>query len=192
MIIMHQLATGLLLRYIAKYSLAEAPCSSLLKTSQARERGVLPYAYWICAARETPISVPEHIIFTNYQQNPVWSITILYVLADFPFQRPSFSKYLFNVNRSIASHGRSARTQSVRQRRGLAAGQSACQTLSGRFRRLAFSRSKWLKLDPEPRIFTLDRELVPEPGTYLPKFGVSPPPPPPGSQAFKQTQHGKT
>ena len=64
---------------------------------------------------------------------------------------------------------------------------------SWQFRRFAFSRSKRIKLVPEPRIFTLHRELVPEPGpifhfamAHNKKFGVSitisvklnPPPPP--------------
>ena len=37
------------------------------------------------------------------------------------------------------------------------------QNGSSSFRSPTFSCSKWLKLVPEPHIFTLDRELVPEP-----------------------------
>ena len=79
---------------------------------------------------------------------------------------------------------------------------------SWQFRRLAFSRSKRIKLVPEPRIFKLKtaqaRSGAPHfharpgarsgarghfslcRGTYLPKFGVStpPPPPPPGLYAY--------
>ena len=62
------------------------------------------------------------------------------------------------------------------------------QNGSSSFRSPAFSSSKRLKLVPEPRIFTLDRELVPEPGAYIslcPRhilakiWGEYPPPPPP-------------
>ena len=51
--------------------------------------GVLPYVciLGMCRARDPHfqpwISVPEHIIFTNYQKNPFGSITILHFLADF-------------------------------------------------------------------------------------------------------------
>ena len=91
----------------------------------------------------------------------------------------------FNFNsltRSSPPTAGSARTQSVRQRRGLAGvpeiriftlktdqarafGDSHfhAQNGSSSFRSPAFSRSKRLKLVPEPHIFTLDRELVPEP-----------------------------
>ena len=110
-----------------------------------------------------------------------------------PFRRPSFSKI------SLIS----ARAQSVRQRRGLAAGHRAparstrpdtsgdshfhAQNGSSPFRSPTFSSSKRLKLVPEPRNFTLDRELVPEPrahfslcrGTYQ-NLGWVPPPRPPG------------
>ena len=79
---------------------------------------------------------------------------------------------------SLISTRLSPPTAGSAQRRGLAAGQSASQTRPGSsgeshvhaqngsssFRSPAFSSSKRLKLVPEPRIFTLDRELVPEPG----------------------------
>ena len=125
------------------------------------------YAYWVSATRETPIfspefpfrsisfsritkkSVPEHHHFTFFG-------------GDHNFQN------FFNFNPFIASHGR---------RRGLAAGQSASQTHPGSsgeshfhtqngsssLRSPAFSSSKRLKLVLEPRIFTLDQELVSEP-----------------------------
>ena len=134
----------------------------------------------------TKKSVPEHHHFTCFGG--------FCRSGDHHFQN------FFNFNLFIASHGR-------RQRRGLAAGQSASQTRpgssgdshfdaqngSGSLWSPAFSSSKRLKLVPEPRIFTLDRELVPEPwpifhfcgrGTYLPKFGVSTPPPP-GNKSHK-------
>ena len=113
-----------------------------------------------------------------------------------------FQKF-FNFNPFIASHGRLSPI-CVRQRRGLAAVPEICiftlktdqarsgaphfhaQNGSSSFRSHAFSRSKRLKLVPEPHIFTLDRELVPEPlpifhfaaaHTYQ-NLGVSTPPPP--------------
>ena len=103
----------------------------------------------------------------------------------------------------------SARTQSVWQRRGFAAvpeiriftlkmdywarsedSHFHAQKGSSSFRSPAFSSSKWVKLVPEPHIFTLDREARSGAlahfslcrSTYLPKFGVheyTPPPPPP-------------
>ena len=116
------------------------------------------YAYWVCAARETPIfspeflfrsisfsqiypkSVPEHSPFyffwrilpfrrPSFFLNPFRSITILHFLADFA------------VRETVIF-----RTQSVRQRRGLAAGQSA-------------SARRVLAI-PESSIFTLKTALV--------------------------------
>ena len=124
--------------------------------------------------------------FHKLPNNPFRSITILHFWRILPFRRPSFSKFprenCFNFNPFIATAG-SAGTQSVRQRRGpgLAAGQSASQTRPGSsgnthfhaqngsssFQSPEFSSSKRLKLVPEPRIFTLDRELVPEPGSIF-------------------------
>ena len=118
-----------------------------------------------------------------------------------PFWRPSLIfQNFFNFNPFIASHGRlspnakrsaAPRVSSRPERQPDASGSSGdshfhAQNGSSSFRSPAFSSSKRLKLVPEPRIFTLDRELVAEPGPmfhfaaahYLPKFGVSTPPPP--------------
>ena len=73
----------------------------------------------------------------------------------------------FNFNPFIASHGQlSPNTKRMAAPR--VSGRSRdlhfhAQNGSSSFRSPAFSRSKWLKLFPEPHIFTLDRELVPEP-----------------------------
>ena len=130
------------------------------------------YAYWVCAARETPIfspeSVPEHIIFTNYQKIRFWSITILHFLADFAVPESIIFKMSLISTRSSPPTAGSARTQSVRQRRGLAAVPEIriftlktdqarsgaphfhAQNGSNSFRSPAFSSSKRLKLVPEP------------------------------------------
>ena len=174
------------------------------------------YAYWVCAARESPISSPEFpfrsISFSQItQKNPFRSITILllFFLADFAVPETIIFKISLISTRSSPPTAGSARTQSVRQRRGLAAGQSASQTRPGSsgvshfhaqnrsssFRSPAFSSSKRLKLVPEPRIFTFDRELAPEPGpifhfaaahTYQNLGWVLPPPP---NYPFKDDDH---
>ena len=114
-------------------------------------------------------SVPEHHHFT--------------FLADFAVPETIVFKISLISTRSSPPTAGSARTQSVRQRHGLAtvpeifciftlktdqarSGALHClaQNGSSSFRSPAFSSSKRLKLVPEPHIFTLDRELVPEPG----------------------------
>ena len=140
--------------------------------------------------------------FHKLPTNPFRSITILhFFFADFAVPETIIFKISLISTRSSPPTAGSARTQRVRQRRELAAGQSASQARPGSsgdshfhaqngsssFRSPAFSSSKRLKLVPEPRIFTLDRELVPEPGpifhfaaahTYQ-NLGWVPPPPPP-------------
>ena len=120
-------------------------------------------------------------------------ITSLHFLADFAVPETIIFKISLISTRSLPPTAGSARTQSVRQRRGLAAVPEirifTLKTDQARSGALHFSRSKRLKLVPEPRILTLDRELVPEPlpifHIYLPKFGVSTPPPPPGAKTHK-------
>ena len=168
------------------------------------------YAYWVCAARETPIFSPEFpfrsISFSQItKKNPFRSITILHFLAYFAVPETIIFKISLISTRSSPPTAGSARTQSVRQRRGLAAvpeiriftlktdqarsgaPQFHAQNGSSSFRSPAISRSKRLKLVPEPHIFTLDQELVPEPlpifhfaaaHTYQ-NLGWVPPPPPP-------------
>ena len=88
----------------------------------------------MCRARDPHfqpwISVPEHIIFTNYQTIRSGASQFYISWRILPFQRASFSKFSLISTRSSPPTTGSARTQSVRQRRGLAA-------------------------VPEPRIFTL-------------------------------------
>ena len=88
------------------------------------------YAYWVCAALETPIFSPK-----------------------FPFRSISFSQIPY---KSGPEHHRFtffadfAVLETIIFERGLAAGQSASQTRPG-----SSGDSKRLKLGPEPRIFTL-------------------------------------
>ena len=148
--------------------------------------GVLPYVciLGMCRKRDPHfqpwISVPEHIIFINYPKNPFRSITILHFLADFAVPET----IIF-----IASNGRGlARSAAPRVSGRSAAPHFHAQNGSSSFRSPPFSSSKLLKLVPETPIFTLDRELVPEPlpffhfavaHTYQNLGWVAPPPPPP-------------
>ena len=136
------------------------------------------YEYWVCAARETPSFSPEFpfrsISFSQItQKNPFRSITILHFWADFAVPETIIFKISLISTRSSPPTAGSARTQSVRQRRGLAAVPEIriftlktdqarsgaphfhAQNGSSSFRSPAFSRSKRLKLVPEPRIFKL-------------------------------------
>ena len=109
--------------------------------------------------------------FHKLQKNPLRSITILHFWRILPFRRPSFSNF-FNFNPFIAFQGRLSRVngrsgdshfhaQNGSARSG--APHFHAQNGSSSFRSPAFSSSKQLKLVPEPHIFTLDREFVPEP-----------------------------
>ena len=82
--------------------------------------------------------------FHKLQKNPFRSITILHFLADFP------ETIIFKISLIL--------TRSSPPTAG-----SARAAASWQFRRGAFSRSKRFKLVPVPRIFALDRDLVPEP-----------------------------
>ena len=87
---------------------------------------------WVCAARETPIFSPE-ITFRSIHKlpkNPFRSITI-HFWADFAVPETIIFKISLISTRSSPPTAGSARTQSVWQRRGLAAGQSASQTRPG-------------------------------------------------------------
>ena len=140
------------------------------------------YAYWVCTVRETPIFSPEFpfrsISFSQITKKAVPEHHHFTFWADFAVLETIIFKISLVSTRSSPPMAGLARTQSVRQRHGLEAGQSASRTRPGSsgdshfhaqngsssFRSPAFSSSKWLKLVPEPRIFTLDRELIPEPG----------------------------
>ena len=150
------------------------------------------YAYWVCAARETPIFSPEFpfqsISFSQITKKKTFrSITILNFLADFAVSETIIFKIFFHAKRSAAPipEIRIFTLKTDQARSG--APHFHAQNSSSSFRSPAFSSSKRLKLDPEPHILTFDRELVPEPlpifhfaaaHTYK-KFGVSTPPPPP-------------
>ena len=132
------------------------------------------YAYWVCAARETPIFSPEFpfrsISFSQITKESLPDHHHFKFFGGFCHSGDHHFQNVFNFNPFIASHGRLSRS--------LAAGQSASQTCPGTsgdshfhaqngsssFRTPAFLSSKRLKLVPEAPIFTLDRELVPEPG----------------------------
>ena len=148
--------------------------------------------------------------FHKLPKNLFRSITILHFLADFAIPETIIFNISLISTRSSPPTAGSARMQSVRQRRGLAgvpeiriftlktdqarSGDSHfhAQNGSSSFRSPEFSRSKRLKLVPEPHIFTCDRELVPEPCPFftLPRhmptkiWGEYPPPPPPPRGIF--------
>ena len=92
------------------------------------------YAYWVCGARETPIFSPEFpfrsISFSQITQKSVPEHHHYTFFDGFCRSGDYHFQNFFNFNPFIASHGR-------------------------RFRRLKFSRSKRIKLVPEPCIFTL-------------------------------------
>ena len=86
------------------------------------------YAYWVCAAaREIPIFSPEFLFrsISFSQKSTKKSIpehTIFYIfLADFAVPETVIFKLSLISTRSSPPTAGSARTQSVRQRRGLAA-----------------------------------------------------------------------
>ena len=141
--------------------------------------------YWVCAARETPNCCPEfpfrsnHLHFHKLPKHLFRSITILHFWADFAVLETIIFQISLISTRSSPPTAGSARN--VRQRREFAAATEIriftlktdqarsgdshfhAQNGSSSFRSPAFSSSKRLKLVPEPHIFTLDREPVPEP-----------------------------
>ena len=127
------------------------------------------YAYWVCAARETPIFSPEFPFRSiSFSQITKKSVPEHHHFKFFGGFCRSGDHHFQNFNPFIASHGRLPR-----QCRGLAAvteiriftlktaqarsGDSHfhAQNGSSSCRRFTFSRSKRLKLVPEPCIFTL-------------------------------------
>ena len=114
---------------------------------------------YMCRARDPHfqpwISVPEHIIFTNYQKirSGASPFYIFCRSGDHHFQN------FFNFNPFIASHGRLS-PNAKRSAAPRVSGRSGdthfhAQNGSSSFRRFSFSRSKRIKLVPEPHIFTL-------------------------------------
>ena len=108
--------------------------------------GVLPYVciLGMCRARVRSISFSQ----ISTQKKPFRSITILHFWADFAVPETIIFKISLISTRSSPPTAGSARTQSVRQHRGLT-------RRAWQFRRVPFSRSKWIKLVPEPHIFKL-------------------------------------
>ena len=131
------------------------------------------YAYWVSATRETPIFSPEFpfrsISFSQITKKIRSGASPFYIFGGFCRSETIIFKIYLNITRSSPPTAGSARTQSVRQRRGLAADQSASQTRPGSsgdshfhaqigsssFWSPAFSRPKRLQLVPERRIFKL-------------------------------------
>ena len=170
------------------------------------------YAYWVCAARETPIFSPEFsfrsISFSQITKIIRSGASPFYTfcgfcrsgdhhfqnffnfnpfVADFAVPETIISKISLILTRSSPPTAGSARTQSVRQRRGLAAGNGAPAR-----RVLAVPETSIFKLKtaqarsgaphfharPGARSGALAHFSLCR-GTYLPTFGVIPPPPPP-------------
>ena len=131
----------------------------------------------MCRERDTHfqpwISVPEHIIFTNYQKIRSGA-SPFYIFGGFCRSRDQNFQNLFDINPfncQLSPHTKLLAAPRVSSR-------PECQPeASWQFRSVVFyaqnrskllpeppfSSSKRLKLVPEPRIFTLDRELVAEP-----------------------------
>ena len=134
------------------------------------------YAYWVCAARETPppphfqpwISVPDHIIFTNFQKKSVPEHHHFTFLGGFCRSGDHHFKNFFNFNPFIASHGRLSLRRGIATR-VLAVPETPIFTL-----KTDQARSRALHFHARPEARSLCH------GTYLPIFGVSTPPPPGG------------
>ena len=162
------------------------------------------YAYWVCAARETPIFSPEFpfrsISFSQITKKSVPEHHHFTFFGGFCRSGDHHFQNFFNFNPFIASHGRLSPNAKRSAAPRVSSRPERQPDASWQFRRLAFSRSKRIKLVPEPRIFKLKtaqaRSGAPHfharpgarsgarahfslcRGTYLPKFGVSTPPPP--------------
>ena len=148
----------------------------------------------MCRARDPHfqpwISIPEHIVFTKFYQkirsgaSPFFFFAVLETII-FKISLISTRSLPPTAGSALRVSGRSGDTH------------FHVQNGSSSFRRYAFSRSKRINLVPEPHIFTLDRELVPEP---LPIFhfaaaqyayqnlGWVPTPPSPGQQYVSSTR----
>ena len=155
------------------------------------------YAYWVCAAQETPIFSPKFPFRSiSFSQMTKKSGPEHHHFTFFAVPETTIFKISLISTRSPPSTAGSARTQSSTASR--VSGRPECQPdASWQFRRPAFSSSKRLKLVPEPRIFTLDRGArsgaradfpLCRGTSYLPIFGVSTPPPPP-MYAFHGTRY---
>ena len=128
------------------------------------------YAYWVCAARERPIFSPEFpfrsISFSQITNKSVPEHHHFnFFLADFAVPETIIFKISLISSRSLPPTAGRLSPKAKRLAAPRVSSRPERQPdASWQFRRLAFSRSKRIKLVPEPRIFMLDRELVPEPG----------------------------
>ena len=160
------------------------------------------YAYWVCAPRETPIFSPEFpfrsISFSQITNKSVLEHHHFTFFGGFCHSRDHNFPNFFNFNPFIASHGRLSPNAMRSAVPRVISRPERQPDASWQFRRVAFSRSKRIKLVPEPRNFMLDRELVPEPGpifhfavthTYRAKHRGGPPPPPPPSPVWLGLTH---
>ena len=98
--------------------------------------------------------------FHKLPKNPFRSITILLFWADFAVPETIIFKMSLISTRSSPPTAGSARRSGDTH--------FHAQNGSSSFQSPAFSSSKRLKLVPEPHIFTLDRESVPEPLPIFP------------------------
>ena len=172
--------------------------------------GVLPYVciLGMCRARDPHFqpwiqSVPEYIIFTNYQKS-VPEHHHFRFFGGFCSSGDHHFQNFFNFNPFIASHGRlspNAKCSAAPRRPGISGeshfhaqnGSSSCRSpalssskwkrKSSSFRCPAFSRSTGSSFRSPGPFFTLNCR-----GTYLPKFfffGEYTPPPPAGRTLYK-------
>ena len=125
------------------------------------------YAYWVCAGRETPIFSPElpfrSISFSQITQKSVPEHHHFTFLGGFCRSGDHHCQNFFNFNPFIAApmHGRLS-PNAKRLAAPRVSGRPERQPdASWQFRRFAFSRSKRIKLVPEPRIFTLKTAQAP-------------------------------
>ena len=113
----------------------------------------------MCCARDPHfqprISVPKHIIFTNYKQIRSGASPIYFFWGGFCCSGDHYLKNLFHFNPFIASHRRLSPNAKCSAAPRVSSRPVRESDASGQFRRLAFSRSKLIKLVLEPRIFTL-------------------------------------
>ena len=134
--------------------------------------GVLPYVciLGMCRARDPHfqpwISVPEHIIFTNYQKSVPEHHHFTF-FGGFCRSGDHHFQNFFNFNPFIASHGRLSPNAKRSAAQRVSSQPERQPDASWQFRRLAFSRSKRIKLVPKPRISSSKQlKLVPEPRIF--------------------------
>ena len=135
---------------------------------------------WVCAANETPNFSHEFpfrsISFSQITKKIRSGASPFYIFGRFCRSGDHHFQNFFNFQPGLAA------VPEIRIFK-----RSTAPRVSGRSGAPHFPRSKRLKLVPETPIFTLDRELVPEPLPFftLPRhiptkiWGEYPPPPPP-------------